>query len=757
MKKQIAWIIIGGLLLGTLGGCQKKTTGNICETTAQEENKQEESKQGETKAPPREPGAMGRYEETVVELPQEMENQMVCWFGKGKDGKMELHTREGDYYSEGGSEAFRYVYQDEVWTKDENWAGNAVFKENGIDPMFVTYGQNGIYYLGGTDQDYIYHVFRLEENGTATEQLEGVFNPEEGRDYGMLPPKFEVLEDGRFLIYDYSQVLLYDTSGKRLFSMAKDFSGTTSDARGFSDGKDLITVLDGQIVRYDLHSGKVTETISIDEVEGVQSAAQLFGDGAGGIYMATETGLSHINKGGTLWETLIDGSLNHMGMRSLYMVGFLEGDNKEYFGTFCKEGGTGILLFHYEYNPEMAAVPPSGITVYSLKDNSTVRQAASQFQSEHPEVRVEVRTAVENGGSVTEEMIQGLNTELLSGKGADILILDGLPARSYIEKGVLMDLSGLVEELEGNGEMYNHLLEGLREHDGAVYQVPARFSFPLLIGEEKAVEAYSSLESMAGYQGEKALLPVVNYENLLRLTANLQYRELFEEENSLADRETLIRYLETVKTLGEANGAKTAFSEEEMEQLWVSNHVAPNGLIESAIQYDAGRFDSGIAEMSGFSSLCIPAEVRRLHPGTRMVPAGPIYLPSTLAAINRSTANEEMAKEFLRCLLSYEVQNEELYDGLPVNKKAMETRAETEKNISVGSGIGDYHISADYPSKEVRQEVKSMIDSLTVPVIVDETIMKMIADGSRDYCDGKENVEQAADKILRTMTIYLSE
>lgn len=370
---------------------------------------------------------------------------------------------------------------------------------------------------------------------------------------------------------------------------------------------------------------------------------------------------------------------------------------------------------------------------------------------------MEVRTAVENGGSVTEEMIQGLNTELLSGKGADILILDGLPARSYIEKGVLMDLSGLVEELEGNGEMYNHLLEGLREHDGAVYQVPARFSFPLLIGEEKAVEAYSSLESMAGYQGEKALLPVVNYENLLRLTANLQYRELFEEENSLADRETLIRYLETVKTLGEANGAKTAFSEEEMEQLWVSNHVAPNGLIESAIQYDAGRFDSGIAEMSGFSSLCIPAEVRRLHPGTRMVPAGPIYLPSTLAAINRSTANEEMAKEFLRCLLSYEVQNEELYDGLPVNKKAMETRAETEKNISVGSGIGDYHISADYPSKEVRQEVKSMIDSLTVPVIVDETIMKMIADGSRDYCDGKENVEQAADKILRTMTIYLSE
>ena len=747
MKKQIAWILIGGLLLGALGGCQKKTEGDIRETTVQE------LPQGLPES-----DAKGRYGETAVELPQGTENQRVCWFGMGEGGRLEMYTREGDYYSESAADAFRYVYQDGAWEKDENWAGNAAFKEHGIDPMFVTYGSDGRYYLGGTDKDYRYHMFRLEEDGTATEQLKGAFDPEEGRDYGMLPPKFEVLEDGRFLIYDYWQVFLYDTAGHRLLSMAKDFSGTTSDARGFSEGNEMVTVLDGQVVRYDLQSGKVTEAISLDEVGGVRSSAELFGDGAGGIYMATEIGLSHINKGGTLWETLIDGSLNHMGMRSLQMISFLEGDNQDYYGVFCNDGGIGIQMFHYEYDPEMAAVPPSGITVYSLNDNSTVRQAASQFQSEHPEVRVEVRIGVEDGGNVTEEMIQALNTELLSGKGADILILDGLPARSYIEKGALMDISNLVEELEESGQMYSQLLEGFREEEGSLYQVPARFSFPLLIGEEKAVEAYSSLASMAGYQGEKPLLPAANYENLLRETANLQYKELFYEGNRLVDREQLIQYLETVKTLGDQNGAKTTFSEEEMERLWTSNNVVKSGIIESAIQYDDGRFDSGVAEMSGFGSLCIPAEVRRLHPGTLMVPAGDLYLPSTVAAINRSTANEEMAKEFLRCLLSYEVQKEELYDGLPVNRKAMEANVENDRNgFSMGSGIGDYHIFAEFPSREVRQEVAAMIETLAVPIVVDETVMKMIVDGSRDYCDGKESVEQAADKILRTMTIYLSE
>lgn len=761
-KKGMAWLLMAGLVLGSLGGCQKKAGGTI-EDTGKTKAQAGESGPGDgsTVLPSeeaKEPGAMGRYGETEIELPQEMENHMKCGFMKGESGSLELFTKEGDYYSDGISDAFHYVYQDGIWEKDENWAGNDALKEKGIDLMEAAYGQDGSYYLGGTDGDYRYHLFRLEEDGSLTECLEGVFDPTEGREYGLLPPKFQVLEDGSFLIYEYYEVYLYDASGKRLFSMAKDFSGTTSDARGFSEGGEFVTVLDNQIVRYDLKNGRITDTVSYDEIDGARDAAELFGDGQGGIYMATEVGLSHISKGGSMWEVLIDGSLNHMGMRSIYMTGFLEGESQDYYGLFAEEAGKGLLLFHYVYDPDMAAVPPSGLTVYSLKDHSTVRQAASQFQSEHPDVRVEVRTAVEDGGSVTEEMIQGLNTELLSGKGADILILDGLPADSYIEKGILMDLSGLVEELESSGEMYNNLLDGLKEEDGKIYQVPARFSFPLLLGEEKAIQAYSSLEAMKGYEGEKPLVPTENYGNLLRMTATLRYKELFGSREGLADRGLLIRYLETVKAIGEANGAKTVFSEEEMEEKWTSNYVKDDGIMDNSIQYDAGRADSSTEEADGYGTLCIAAEVRRLHPGTLMVPAEDLYRPFMLASVNHSTANEELAKEFIRCLLSYEVQKEELYDGFPVNKKAMAFITEKDKEgFSVGSGIGDYHISAEYPSREVREEIGAMADTLKVPVRIDWTVMQMVEEGARDYLDGKESVEQAADKILRTMSIYLAE
>lgn len=48
---------------------------------------------------------------------------------------------------------------------------------------------------------------------------------------------------------------------------------------------------------------------------------------------------------------------------------------------------------------------------------------------------------------MTEDVIRALNTELLNGKGADVLILDGLPMETYKNKGILADLSSLFEKV----------------------------------------------------------------------------------------------------------------------------------------------------------------------------------------------------------------------------------------------------------------------------------------------------------------------
>jgi len=760
LRRTAAWLLAVVLMTSALGGCQKKA-GASGENTGGQNGTGQSQTSGQSQLPGQKgtaPEAMGRYGETEVGLPEGVSEQGFIQFTRGENGNMELYTVDRDEATGNVLDVFRYVCQDGDWQQDENWEGSQILKDRGIDLNYVAYGMDGNCYVGGTDKDYSYHLYRLEGNGLAAELLEGEFKPKDGQVYGMVPPKFEVLEDGRIAVYGYSEVTLYDALGKRLFAMAKDFSGSTGDDRGFCEDGEFVTVQEGKIVRYSLQNGKRVADIDYDEIKGSREAVMLFGDGSGGVYAVNETGVSHSNKGGTLWEVLIDGSLNRLGMRSMILQGFLAGENGDFYGVFTSSGEKGIQMFHYEYDPDLAAVPPSALTVYSLEDNSTVRQAASLFQSGHPEVRVEVHTAAEGNGTVTEEMIQGLNTELLNGKGADVLILDGLPARSYIEKGILMDMGDIVEEMEGSGEMLNNLLDGFKEEDGAVYQIPARAAFPLLIGEQEALQAYFSLDTMARYQGEKPLMKIENYENLLRKIAHLRYEELFDGEDGAVEKDTLIRYLETVKTLGDANGAKTVFSDEEGERYFVSNNVRANGIVGSATEYDRGVCSSGIEYMDGYWELCTAAEVRNRHPESKFMTAGKLYLPSVMAGINRSTANEELAKEFIRCLLSYDVQKEDLNDGFPVNKKALQTWIETDRlGYSVGVGYGDYNISAGWPALEVRQEIAGMLEGLTVPVIVDETMMKMIVEGSRDYYDGKVTAGQAADGIMRKISIYLTE
>ena len=788
LKNMAACILAAALTAGLICGCQKETgqsvgtssmageqageNGSSKENPSKEKNAANPDGSGEGENPTE---AMGRYREIEMELPEEVEEQSLIGFFRGEEDVLELYTVERDA-SGYVADAFRYLYRDSKWEKDEAWAGKDLLKEHGLDMELVAYGADGRYYLGGTDADYRFHLLKVQAdnqgNNGAEEILSELFLPEEGRDYGLIPPKIEVLENGNLLVYDYYEVYLCTPLGERLLTMSKDFSGTTSDARGFGDKDSFTTVQGERLVRYDLSSGQMTDIAGLEEVESSKEGLKLFGDGNGGVYAAGETGLAHLHKGGTLWEILIDGSLNHMGMRSLNLSGFFAGNDQnyenaqDYYGVFTSTGEKGISVFHYVYDPDMLAVPPSVLTVYSLNDISTVRQAASQFQSEHPEVKVELRTAVEDGEAAGEEVIQSLNTELLSKKGADVLILDGLPAESYVEKGILMDISDLVGEMKEEGIISGNFTDGFTMEDGAIYQIPSRVYVPLLLGEEEAVDAYDGLQAMADYAGEKPLLAAENYENLLREIACVQYPELF-LEGKIRTPEGLHAYLETVKSLGEANGSKTIFtSESEMEEKWVSNNVAANGITGGAVNFDAGRCASGLECLDGLGDLCIPAQVKKQRPGIEMKPVKNLYLPSGMAGINRSTQNAELAREFIRCLLSYEVQKEELYDGFPVNKKALEALTEKETNgyvISVGyrgwegSDGKDYELHAEWPPKAVRKELVEQMQKLTVPVLVDENVMKMIVEGSKDYLEDKESAGQAAEKIFRKLSVYLAE
>lgn len=125
------------------------------------------------------------------------------------------------------------------------------------------------------------------------------------------------------------------------------------------------------------------------------------------------------------------------------------------------------------------------LRIYSLYGGYEVRQAASLFQGLHPELEVSFETGYTGEDGVTlSDAIRTLNTELMAGEGPDILILDGLPADSYVDKGILEDLTDLVEP---DKEKYFYNMISAYNGGGSIYQMRQR-SFYVFICPGRRME-----------------------------------------------------------------------------------------------------------------------------------------------------------------------------------------------------------------------------------------------------------------------------
>ncbi len=102
-----------------------------------------------------------------------------------------------------------------------------------------------------------------------------------------------------------------------------------------------------------------------------------------------------------------------------------------------------------------------------------------------------------NDESVTrEDALKKLNTELLSGSGPDILILDGINIDVYAEKGVLTDLSDVVKEADSKGGLYTNLIAPFYQGE-QLYALPVQFGIPVLAGHETAVRNITDYTTFA--------------------------------------------------------------------------------------------------------------------------------------------------------------------------------------------------------------------------------------------------------------------
>ena len=353
-------------------------------------------------------------------------------------------------------------------------------------------------------------------------------------------------------------------------------------------------------------------------------------------------------------------------------------------------------------------------------------------------------------------------------KGSGLLM-----GNRYITNGdssyISYDISGMSasakEEIPFQSPDFDMGAPMASDGSGSIYQIPTRMTLLAAYGDSQAVASLVSMEAMRAYQKDSSNLPLrpkTNYESLLRQILMLKYDEIVDMRTGKPYPDKIKELLETVKVLGEANGAKPDFDESEDGGRGNVYNLIPgtDGLMTSEYNcVDQGMSAIAIDKIGGMYDVLLPLAVQRKH-GFTMENVNASYLPAGTMGINQACRNKEMAREFILFVLGRDVQSKDLSDGLPVNALAARDwvgRENTSGTSIAVSGADGYELTGSWPTKEERLLVFDTAARADHPIRMDRVLTDIIINETKGFFEGRLSLEQAAQNAQNKAMLYFSE
>lgn len=499
------------------------------------------------------------------------------------------------------------------------------------------------------------------------------------------------------------------------------------------------------------------------------------------IYFAFDKGLYRHVIGGTVIEQVIDGATSSFGDPGMMLMDMVMLPEGEFLVLYDD-----VRLYRYTYDPNVLSVPEKQLKVYSLVENYSMRQAVSLFQKMHQDVYVRYEVGMSGEDGVTrEDAIRNLNTKIMSGEGPDILLLDGLPQASYEEKGILADMSRVVDSFDGEDELFPNVVEACRK-DGKIYGLPIRIQVPMMAGNKKYVEKIKDIGTLADVVEEMraenprgAILGLKSEEQLLYVLG-LTSSAVWTDGKGAVDEKALEEFLAAAERIWQAEVSgvdvdwlkgrenfSSRFSGE--DSYYATLSVGAINMAMGEQKFALGKvyrvdFDysvlTGIAELSGDD----------FDFGLWNGQGGCGFIPDGIAGISSASAEDELTLEFYKFLFGRELQDMDLSGGLPVNMASFDTFAENPRagkiggdeelsgNLSVGGDEGDYFsLDVKWPDEEEFQKLKDITSALTRISAGDGTIEEAVCEIGPDALNGNITPQEAVKEIMKKSAIYLAE
>lgn len=402
-----------------------------------------------------------------------------------------------------------------------------------------------------------------------------------------------------------------------------------------------------------------------------------------------------------------------------------------------------------------------------------LRPLIVNFNRTHSDVRIVIKDYSEQiDGDNYQEVIQKMNTEIVSGAGPDLIATDNIPLQQYAAKGVLVDLWPLIDgdsEL-GREDLMTHLFDAM-SIDGKLYQVVKTFSMQTAAVNSAIAQGRTSWTLDELLEARDALGPDV---------------AIFGETDTKAQMLTQVLSFNLDHFMDWNTGTCSFDSEEFISILEFANTFPKEFDYEnydwSEAESEYSRLQTGkqlmsVAYIGSFDEMQVQAA---LHGGN----AAFIGFPSENGqgscfnvygglAISSGCTNVDAAWSFLRELLLEENQIEEHMYQFPTNRTAFETYAEqamtpqyttdpeTGEQIEVstgGIGYGDDFMVDLYAMKQEEYDAfMALYESCTNVYSYNDEVMTIILEEAAPFFEGQKTAQETASLVQNRLGLFMAE
>ncbi|MFS0838898.1 ABC transporter substrate-binding protein [Paenibacillus sp. 1P03SA] len=396
------------------------------------------------------------------------------------------------------------------------------------------------------------------------------------------------------------------------------------------------------------------------------------------------------------------------------------------------------------------------VVVSMLFLEDVFKEAEKKFEEKHRDVDIRlkyVQTKDDWKEGDLEKFVKSANTDLLSGNGPDILVTDPLPVGKYVSGSRLVNLSGFMDQDPSfRKDLYfGNILDNLQTN-GALYGIPVRFMLETMVGDEEAVKksgariddttwTWNEFARMArtlkksGSPAAYAASP----QSLLTARVRADYSAFVDEPHRKANfaGAIFIKLLKETKALFDGNLVTDKAGDASFKSTYIQN---PEEFFS---------FPRAFYKQPGLYR--IP-----LEEGQK--PGGFFTAFQTLGINEKSLVKTE-AWEFIKFMLSEEMQDYKGLDGFPLNKAVYEKQLGQllqSGRVTIEAGP-DEGMTVDVNPADAEYQ-RRLILELSNPVSVNNFVVEnTLLTETKAFFTGQKSAEETAERIQNRINAYLNE